>query len=244
MSTIRVDPFGWDSEHAVWPKKVSLVITKVPIRKKDGFSSAKFKDFSEKLFNSMIANSVVFLVCYAPTEDRGRPFEICRSMVEAGFSHIDNIIIEKTWIPGKRSETNLVNAYEFVLFFAKGKKYQIDRSPVREYSSIPEGVLKDYSSISNERIIERPAVPREQTCIGNLWLVQTDSLDDSIPNDLAELLMLFSAVLPGSLIFDPFGGAKSLIKAAAKYGHSLHILEGDPHRFKILQKTLEKINNS
>lgn len=233
---IGVYPHSWDSELAIWPQKVDLVITRVPIRKKEGFSSKKFKEFSKRLFNSMEANSLAFLVCYAPIEDRTRPFEVCKLMVDSGFNHVDNIIIEKTWIPGRRSEVNLVNAYDFVLFFSKGNKYQIDRTPVQEYLQAP------YEILAKESKDQDFQMPTESGCIGNLWLVQTDSLEDPISNDLADLLVLFSSVLPGSQIFDPFGGSKSLIKSASKLQHSLTIFEGNPKKFKTLEETLIEIN--
>ena len=97
----EVDPLD---DQAIWPHSIEVCITRVPIRKRDGFSVANPEKLAEKLKNTVVKNGIVFLICYAPVEDKARPFEIAKSMTKAGFTHIDNIVIEKSWFPGKRSE--------------------------------------------------------------------------------------------------------------------------------------------
>jgi hypothetical protein len=91
-------------------------------------------------------------------------------MVKAGFNHVDNIIVEKTWLPGKRAENMLVNSHDYILFFVNGDVWKIDRTPIKQY------------------IMSEESAP----CCGNTWLVETGSLDDSYSDDLAELLLRFS----------------------------------------------------
>lgn len=210
----NIDPLADD---AVWPHNVEICICRVPIRKRDGYSIDAMKNFADRLKAHMVKNGVVFLICYSPTEDKSRPFEIGRVMSEAGFTYIDNIVIEKSWYPGKRSENNLVNSHEFVLHFCNGKVWKLDRLPLRQY-------LKTAENIS---------------CPGNTWKVETGSLDDSYPIDLAELLVRMTDCLPGSAIFDPYMGSSAALRAALKLGHSFYGFESDQRKIKKYKKIID-----
>jgi DNA modification methylase len=166
----------------------------------------------------MVSNGIVFLVCYAPTESKARPFEIAKVMSEEGFNHIDNIIIEKSWLPGKRSEMNLVNSHEYVLHFCNGDVWNLDRLPIKDYLKTPE----------------------EQSCPGNTWKVKTGSLDESYPLDLAMLLIRMTDALPGSLIFDPYCGGSSGLIAALELGHSFCGFEQNTRKIKKYKQIIEK----
>lgn len=213
-----------DSMHrdSVWPKNTEICITRVPIRKRDGYDPDEFKAFASKLKNTMIPNGIVFLICYAPIEAKWRPFEIAKMMADAGFTHIDNIVIEKTWYPGKRSETNLVNSHEYVLHFCNGNVWKLDRLPVREYLKTPE----------------------ETSCPGNTWKIETGSLDESYPVDLAELLIRMTDCLPGSVIFDPNCGGTGSLRAALKLGHSFFGFETDSAQIKKYDKVVKEYNKT
>jgi len=213
----NTDPMHKDS---VWPKNTEVCITRIPIRKRDGWDSAKFTEFVAKLKNHMVPNGIVFLICYAPTEAKWRPFEIAKTMVDAGFTHIDNIVIKKTWFPGKRSETNLVNSHEYVLHFCNGDVWKLDRLPIRQYMKIHDDV----------------------SCPGNTWEVETGSLDESYPLDLAELLIRMTNCLPGSIVFDPYCGGTGSLKASLKLGHSFHGFETDAKQMKKYEKVVEEFN--
>jgi hypothetical protein len=169
----------------------------------------------------MVQNGVAFLICYAPVECKSRPFEIARAMVDAGFNHVDNIVIQKSWFPGKRSEINLVNSHEYVLYFCNGDVWNLDRLPIRDYLDTNEDI----------------------SCPGNTWKVETGSLDESISVDLAELLLRMTDALPGSIVFDPFMGNQSTMLSSLKLGHSFHGFEKDPKRVKKYQKILETMQN-
>ena len=197
---VNMDPLAQD---AVWPANIEICITKMPIRKRDGWSPEFIDKFSKKLKLHMTNNGIVFLVCYAPVEAKWRPFEIAKAMYDNGFNHIDNIVIEKSWFPGKRSEVNLVNSHEFVMYFCNGDVWKLDRQPIREYLKTPE----------------------ELPCVGNTWKVETGSLDESIPVDLAELLLRMTDALPGSVVFDPFLGNQGTLTSAIKLGHSFYGFE-------------------
>lgn len=203
---------------AVWAHNVEICITRVPIRKRDGFNPELLAEFSRKLKTAMVPNGVVFLICYAPIEAKWRPFEIAKSMVDAGFTHIDNIIIKKSWYPGKRSEVNLVNSHEYVLHFCNGEVWKLDRLPIREYLSTEE----------------------EVTCPGNTWEVETGSLDEAYPLDLAELLIRMTDCLPGSIVFDPYCGGTGSLRAALKLGHSFYGFETDSKQMKKYEKIVEE----
>jgi len=218
QSNVRVSDVGPFDKDAVWPNNVELVITRIPIRKRDGYDIEMIKNLANKLKTSMVKNGIAFLICYAPVECKARPFEVAKCMTDAGFTHIDNIVIEKTWFPGKRTEINLVNSHEYVLYFCNGKVWSLDRLPVRHY-------LKTEDSIS---------------CPGNTWKVSTGSLDESIPLDLAELLMRMTDSLPGSIVLDPFMGNQATMQAAIKLGHSFHGFELDPKRMKKYEAMLKK----
>lgn len=195
---VRVSSLDPMSSDAIWPMNTEVCITRVPIRKRDGFEIESFKKFAEKLKQHMIPNGIVFLICYAPMEAKSRPFEIAKAMTDVGFHHIDNIIVQKTWFPGKRSEVNLVNSHEYVLHFCNGNVWKLDRLPVRQYLDTDDDV----------------------SCPGNTWRVETGSLDESYPVELAELLIRMTDCLPGSIIFDPYGGGTGSLRAALKLGHT------------------------
>lgn len=205
-------------ELAQWPHNIEVCICRVPIRKRDGYSFKKLSEFAKKLKAHMVKNGIVFMICYAPVENKSRPFEVGKAMREAGFYHIDNIIVEKSWFPGKRSEVNLVNSHEYVLHFCNGKVWSLDRLPVRQYL----GTKSDLS------------------CPGNTWKVETGSLDDSYPVDLAELLIRMTDCLPGSVIFDPHMGSSAALRTALKLGHSFYGFEKDKRRMKKYNKIIKE----
>jgi len=176
------------------------------------------QELAVKLKNNMVKNGIVFLICYAPVEAKARPFQVAKFMTDAGFNHIDNIVIQKTWYPGKRSEINLVNSHEYVLYFCNGGVWNLDRLPIRQYL----GTSADIS------------------CPGNTWKVETGSLDESIPLDLAELLLRMTDSLPGSIVFDPFMSNSSTLKASMKLGHSFHGFETDPKKMQSYEKMVAR----
>lgn len=213
-TSVRVSNLSPLDKDAVWPHGIEVCIARIPIRKRDGYDAAQLEKLVSKLKTHMVPNGIVFLICYAPTEAKWRPFEVAKMMVDQGFNHIDNIVIEKTWFPGKRSETNLVNSHEYVLHFCNGDVWKLDRLPIRQY-------MKTHDSVS---------------CPGNTWKVETGSLDESYPIDLAELLIRMTDLLPGSIVFDPFMGTQASLKAALKLGHSFYGFEQDARKLKKYDK--------
>jgi len=216
-TNIRISDLDLMHADAKWPKSVEVCITRIPIRKRDGYNTAEFTEFAKQLKSSMVSNGIVFLICYAPVEAKSRPFEIAKIMTDIGFNHIDNIVIQKTWFPGKRSEVNLVNSHEYVLHFCNGDVWKLDRLPIREY-------LKTEADV---------------TCPGNTWKIETGSLDESYPLDLAELLIRMTDILPGSIVFDPYCGTSATLKACLKLGHSFYGFEQDPRQLKKYEKILK-----
>jgi hypothetical protein len=216
-SSIKISNSMPMESSAIWPHSVEICITRIPIRKRDGYSLEFMKNLANKLKASMAPNGIVYLICYAPIECKFRPFEIGSEMAKAGFNHIDNIVIEKTWLPGKRSENNLVNSHDYVLFFCNGDVWKIDRSPIRQYLMLDESA----------------------PCIGNTWLVETGSLDESYSDDLATLLIRMADLLPGSSVFDPFMGNSAILKACLNMGHSLTGFEMDKRKIKQYEKIIE-----
>lgn len=216
-TSIKVHQHELFDKDSIWPHNVEVCITRIPIRKRDGYSKDFMTNFAAKLKQSMSTNGLVFLICYAPTEAKFRPFEVAKEMVDAGFQHIDNIVIEKTWLPGKKAENVLVNSHEYVLFFCNGDVWKIDRQPIRKYLMLDENVQ----------------------CIGNTWLVETGTLDEAYSEDLAELLLRMSCCLPGSSIFDPFMGNSASLKACLKLGHSLTGFELDNRKISQYKKVIE-----
>lgn len=210
-------------DEAIWPHNIELCISRFPIKKRDGYTPEFTKEFCDQLYSHMALNGIVFLVCYAPTESKSRPFKIASAMEDAGFTHIDNIIIQKTWYPGKRSEVNLVNSHEYVLYFCKGKVWNLDRAPISKYLGTSE----------------------DMSCPGNTWQVKTGSLDEAISNDLSLLLLRMTDALPGSVVFDPFMGNQNVLVNSIKLGHSFYGFEPEPKKFKkyktLLSQKVEKI---
>lgn len=219
-TTVRIQDLDPMSPDSVWPKNTEVVVTRIPIRKRDGYDAEKFAEFAKRLKNHMVPNGVVFLICYAPIEAKWRPFELGKIMSDAGFNHIDNIVVKKTWFPGKRSEVNLVNSHEYVLHFCNGDVWKLDRLPIRQH-------MKTDSEV---------------TCPGNTWEVETGSLDESYPPELAELLIRMTDCLPGSVVFDPYGGGTASLRAALKLGHSYFGFETDSKQMKKCEKVMKEYN--
>lgn len=217
-TTIRIKTLDAMDKLAAWPHNIEVCILRVPIRKRDGYNPAKLTEFAKKLKAHMVQNGIIFMICYAPVEDKSRPFEVGKTMMNAGFHYVDNIIVEKSWFPGKRSEINLVNSHEYVLHFCNGKVWNLDRLPIREYLGTSETM----------------------SCPGNTWKVETGSLDDSYPVDLAELLIRMTDCLPGSVIFDPFMGSSAALRTALKLGHSFYGFEKDERRMKKYDKVIKE----
>ena len=217
-TNIRVSDVDPLSQDAIWPMNVEICICRIQIRKKDGYDPEKIKIFAERLKNSMVNNGIVFLICYAPVEARFRPFEVAKTMTDVGFHHIDNIVVEKTWFPGKRSEVNLVNSHEYVLHFCNGNVWKLDRLPIREYLGTQDDI----------------------SCPGNTWKIKTGSLDEAYPIDLAELLIRMTDCLPGSVIMDPYCGTSASLRAALKLGHSFYGFEQDARKMAKMDKIIEK----
>jgi len=207
--------------NAVWVANTEICICRIPIRKRDGWDEAKFADFAKKLKTHMVPNGIVFFICYAPIEAKFRPFEVAKIMVDQGFTHIDNIIMKKTWFPGKRSETNLVNSHEYILHFCNGSVWKLDRLPIRQYLHIHDGL----------------------SCPGNTWPIETGSLDESYPVDLAELLIRMTGCLPTSVVFDPYMGGTGSLKAALKLGHTFFGFERDTKQIKKYEKIVKDFND-
>lgn len=215
----EMSPFDAD---AVWPNNIEICITRIPVRKRDGYDDLIMRGFCQKLKSHMVKNGIVFFVCYAPIEAKFRPFEIAKMMADIGFNHIDNIVVQKSWLPGKRSDVNLVNSHEYVMHFCNGDVWNLDRNPIKHYLNTDESM----------------------SCPGNTWLVNTGSLDESISQDLAELLIRMTDALPGSIVFDPFMGNKSTLEACLKLGHTLYGFEKDNKRIKKCEKAIKEYKKS
>ena len=76
QTNVRINNLDAMSSDAIWAKNIEVCITRIPIRKRDGFDPDKFKQFAAKLKSHMVPNGIVFLICYAPIEAKWRPFEI------------------------------------------------------------------------------------------------------------------------------------------------------------------------
>jgi DNA modification methylase len=214
----NVDPL--DST-AIWPNNIEVTICRIPIRKRDGYSKEGVRKLAERLKANTVKNGIVFLICYSPNECKSRPFEVASIMADVGFEHIDNIILNKSWLPGKRSESNLVNSHEYVLYFCNGKVWKLDRLPLKQYLKIDD----------------------EQSCPGNSWTIETGSLEDSYPLDLAELLIRMTDVLPGSVIFDAYMGTPATLQACLKLGHSFYGFETDPRKLTKYKKIISEFQH-
>lgn len=219
-TNIRISELHQSSKDAVWPSNIDLTICRIPIRKKDGWDPKEFSNFAKKLKNHTAKNGVVFLICYAPTEAKARPFEVANLMTEVGFTHVDNILIEKTWFPGKRSETTLVNSHEYVLHFCNGNIWKLDRTPIHKYLGIQN----------------------ELSCPGNSWRIETGSLDEAYPEVLADLLIKMANILPNSVIFDPYMSNTSSLKVALKLSHSFYGFDTDKNQHKKYEKIIKEFN--
>jgi len=195
----------------IWPHGIDLCICRIPIRKKDGYDALLIHSFLTRLKSHMAVNGSIFLVAYSPVEERARPFEIMKVATLLGFTHVDNIILQKSWYPGKRSEMNLVNSYDILMHFCNGSVWRLDRTPILQYMKLDED---------------------EFPCPGNVWKIETGGLDDAYPADLAELVIKMSDLLPGSTVFDPFMGCSSALSASLKLGHSFYGFESDQKKFK------------
>lgn len=221
-TSIKINQMLHSNPDAVWPSGVEVCVTRLPIRKRDGYSVEFMRSFAKRLKSSMVKNGVVYIICYAPSEAKWRPFEVAKEMVDAGFSHVDNIVIEKTWLPGKRAENMLVNSHDYVLWFCNGDIWKIDRKPLKKYFMLEDSV----------------------PCIGNTWLVETGSLDEAYSEDMAELLLRMADCLPGSSVFDPHMGNSGVLRSCLKLGHSLTGFEMDQRKIAQYKKVIDEFKKT
>jgi DNA modification methylase len=221
-TNIRINNFEPLDSNAIWPNNIEVTICRIPIRKRDGYSKDSILKLAKKLKSHTVKNGIVFFICYAPNECKGRPFEVASIMSDSGFNHVDNIVIEKSWLPGKRSESNLVNSHEYVLYFCNGKVWNLDRLPIKQYLDTDEDI----------------------SCPGNTWKINTGSLEESYPLDLAELLIRITDSLPGSVIFDPYMGTSSALQASLKLGHSFYGFETDKKKLNKYKKIIDEYRGS
>ena len=87
-TNIRIGNLDPLDVNAVWPNNIEVTICRVPIRKRDGYSTDKIKKLAEKLKTHTVKNGIVFLLCYAPNECKHRPFEVAKIMSDAGFNEV------------------------------------------------------------------------------------------------------------------------------------------------------------
>ena len=79
----------------------------------------------------------------------------------------------------------------------------------------------------------------DSSCPGNSWTVETGSLEDSYPFELAELLVRMTDVLPGSIIFDAYMGTSAALQACLKLGHSFYGFESDHRKLTKYKKIVQ-----
>jgi DNA modification methylase len=157
----------------------------------------------------MAQNSHVFLICYAPSEDKKRPFEIASIMEKNGFKHLDNILIVKNWSAGKKFDNALMNTHEYVLWFTNGDRPAIDKEPIQKLLKLDEDAT-----------------------IGNSWYSKLTTLDEAIPQDISDTLIKMTNCLPASLIFDPFMGNSSTLTSALNCGFNFYGFEMNEKKIK------------
>jgi len=201
----------------IFPAHVDICITKIPIRQIDGYSEEFIMAFADKLSACISPNGMIFLICYAPTECKYRSFEVSKIMTDKGFHHVDNIIVEKTWVSGRKIDNMLLNSHEYALVFSKSKDWVMDKRALELFFGI-EG--SDF--------------------LGNCWVFESGLLSQSIPIPLAEALMRMVQCLPGALVMDPFMSNESTLKVALKLGYSFWGCEKDKNRMKDYENIISK----
>jgi DNA modification methylase len=215
-NNIRIIALSAMDKDAIWVHNIHTCITKFPIKKKDGYSLSFVDRFAKQLHIHMAQNGHIFLICYAPSEDKKRPFEIASIMEKNGFKHIDNILIVKNWSAGKRFENSLMNTHEYILWFTNGDKVIIDKEPVNNFLKLEEGLAA-----------------------GNTWHSKVSTLDEAIPQDISDALIKMTNCLPSSLIFDPFMGNSSTITSALNCGHNFYGFETNEKKIKKYTEILD-----
>ena len=205
------------SGNASIPHNIDIVIGRVPIRVKDGYSIDLLKKLADILMTHVSENGWIFLISYPPSEAKYRRFEIGKVFTEKKFLHIDTLISQKKWISGKRTPCTFVNMYDQVMIFRKTKPTFIDKRPIKKFMGIDDDI----------------------DCPGNIIQVSDTSLNDNVSYQLATLLIQLSAVLPAALVMDPFGGNVTILEACLKLGHSLTTFEPDGKKFKQLSTILK-----
>lgn len=201
----------------IFPANSDICITKIPIRHVDGYSKKFIEGLADKLSGCMAINGMVFLICYAPTECKYRPFEVAKVMADKGFHHVDNIIVEKTWVSGRKIDNMLLNSHEYVLVFSKSKNWVMDKKALEIFFGI-EG--NDF--------------------LGNTWIFDSGLLSQSIPVHLAEALMRMVQCLPGALVIDPFMSNENTLKISLKLGYSFWGCEKDKKRMPDYEDIINK----
>ena len=62
QTTVRIQEISPMSSNAIWPANTEICITRIPIRKRDGWDTDQFNEFAKKLKSTMVPNGIVFLL--------------------------------------------------------------------------------------------------------------------------------------------------------------------------------------
>jgi len=200
-----------------WPQSVDLLITKLPVTEKEGYTSGNVSYVANQTYYHMNNNSLGYVIVSAYKDDKSRPYDVIKIFEKAGFNFIDTLI----WVRNKFTPTQggkrLNNVYDFILQFAKGDNYHLDRAAV----SYLKSAFDDKESDSS----------KEHLCPGNVWRIKMDD-KDVLPDELIQCLIDVSNIIPKSTIIDPFMQDGIVLRLALKNSLGFWGCEADRNQFK------------
>lgn len=210
------------STSARWPQNIDLLITRLPSSEREGYTQGLMAAVANQTYQHMNANSLAYVIVSSYKESKNRPYLITQTFEAAGFQFVDTIIWEKNKYTPTQGGKRLNNVFDFVFQFAKGDNYHLARESIAYLRREGHG---DY------------------LCAGNVWRIKTDE-KDSVPQELAEVAIKLSNLLPNSLIVDPFMDSGAVLRAALKMQHSFWGTELDSLKYKRCQKIVKDYRNA
>jgi DNA modification methylase len=211
-----------EATEATWPLNSDLLITRLPSMIRDGYSKGLVGFIANKAYSSLNNNTLAYVIISSFREDKNRPFEVANIFVSAGFKFVDCIV----WIKNKVAQTQggkrLNNGYEFILLFAKGSNYHLDRKSIAHLKNRIDNSDTDY------------------ICPGNVWKIGINN-DYYLPEELIQCIIKLSNLIPNSIILNPFANDGIVLKMANQMGHSYWGCESNKTKYRKCKKIIKQL---
>ena len=179
---------------------------------------------ANKSFGALNNNTLAFVIVSSLKEDKLRPYEIIQAFTAAGFKFIDTIIWVKNKVAQTQGGKRLNNSFDYILMFAKGTNYHLNRQIIASIRNRIDNNNNDY------------------ICPGNVWKIPI-SREFIIPAELIQSIIKLANLIPNSMILNPFAEDGVVLKVANEMGHSYFGTEKNKKLYQKCKRIIKDIYN-